>query len=597
MVFMKNFGKNIKNVVYLIKPYWKYGKIYIIISLIISAFIIPIGAFFGVLYTQTVIDAVVDGATFKEVLIIIFFFVIISVASFVIQSIFNTYGEPVLVKIYQKMNKDIYDRAFKTDYKYYDDSEFYNNYTWAINEFTNKSEEAKNLLLNVCSSISIIVSMLALILSLGPWIVVITLVQIILLTIIQMQRNKYIINRQDKIVPLDRKLNYVHRIFYQREYAADLKSTKLNNFISDLYEKSGNGKVSVIKEYCKPFMISLSMQNFLAIFYNAAIMAYISYSIIVSKTIDGVGKFAGLIAANIQLNNSLSGFFGFVSQANNISLYAEKIKPFFEAQSPIEMESESEGKELPEGLLDICFKNVSFSYANSNFALKNLDFSIAPGEKIAIVGENGAGKTTLVKLLLRLYDVNEGEILINGAPINQYDLRSLRGKIGVAFQNPNIYAISLAKNLQLYEDADEGKLADASEKLNIGGILEKSNADMSSELTKEFSNDGIMLSAGEIQKIAIGRILVKYFGLLLLDEPSSALDPIAEYELMKLIYDRSNASTSIIIAHRFSTVRDADRIYVMDGGAIIEAGNHDELMKLNGKYYEMFSKQSENYVK
>jgi len=416
-------------------------------------------------------------------------------------------------------------------------------------------------------------------------------------TTFEIKRNKLFIQRQEKTVPLDRKLNYVHRIFYQREYAADLKTTNINNFVSSLYNESGDTKISIIKKFCKPFILWLSVQNILAIFYNAAILAYISYSIIVSKTIVGVGKFAGLMAANVQLYTSLSGFFGFISQANNISLYVEKIKPFFEAQSPIETKIKSESKNLSAGLFEICFKNVSFSYANSNFSLKNINLTIKPGEKIAIVGENGVGKTTLVKLLLRLYDVNEGEIFINGAPINQYDVKSLRGQIGIAFQNPNIYAISLAENLQIYDNAENDKLALAIEKININGILEKANAGMSSEVTKEFSNDGIMLSSGEIQKIALGRILIKNFGLLLLDEPSSALDPIAEYDLMKLIYDRSNASTSIIIAHRLSTVRNADRIYVMDAGAIIEAGNHDELMVLNGKYHEMFSKQSENYTR
>ena len=594
---MKNFVKNVQDIVFLMKPYWKYGKIYIIVSLAIAVLIIPISALAGVLFTQVVIDAIVSGAAFSDVLVIIFVFFSILIGTAVIQSAFNTFGDPVKTRIFQKMNKDIYDKALKTDFKYYDDPDFYNNYTWAINEFTNKSEDAKNLFVNVCQSVSMIVTMLAVILLLGPWIVALTLAMLVVTTFFEMKRNKFYVDAREKIMPLDRKLNYVHRIFYQKEYAADLKSTNLNDFMFNVYDVSGSDKISVLKKAYKPIFMWLSAQNFLAIFYNAAITAYISYSIIVSKTILGVGKFAGLIAANAQLYASLSGFFGFVSQANNIGLYAEKIRPFFEAHSPIEAESKSESKEMSDGLLEVCFKNVSFSYANSNFALKNINFTIAPGERIAIVGENGVGKTTLIKLLLRLYEVSEGEILLNGVPINQYDLKSLRVKIGVAFQNPNIYAISLADNLRLYDDSANSELAEVVEKIDISGILEKSSADMSTEVTKEFSNDGIMLSAGEIQKIAIGRVLVKNFGLLLLDEPSSALDPIAEYELMKLIYDRSNASTSIIIAHRLSTVRDSDRIYVMEGGTIVEVGNHDELMKLGGKYHEMFSKQSENYIK
>ena len=594
---MKNLTQNFKNVIFLIKPYWKYGKLYIVVSLLIACVVMPISTIATVLYTQTIIDAVGAGASFSEIIIIIFQFVAILIGAFIVQSFFNIYGEPIMTKIHLKINKEVYDKALKTDYKYFDDPEFYNNYTWAINEFVSRSEESKNLLVNIFQSISVITSMLAVILAIGPWIVVITLAMLVLTTTFEIKRNKLYIKRQEKIMPLDRKLGYAQRIFYLRDYAADLRSTNIKNFIMNIYESSGESKFSIIKSFCNSFIIWLSAQNFLAIFYNAAIMAYISYSVIVSGSIVGVGKFAGLIAANNQLYVSLSGIFGLFSQINNLSLYAKKIQPFFEADSPIEMDNGTENKKIPEGSLEICFKNVNFSYTSSNFFLKDINFKIAPGERIAIVGENGVGKTTMLKLLLRLYDVDEGEILINGESIKDYDVKLLRSKIGVAFQNPNMYAISLADNLRVYENADNKKLDEIVEKINIAEILEKSNTNAISEVTREFSDDGIMLSGGEAQKIALGRILMKDFGLLVLDEPSSSLDPIAEYELIKLIYDRSKSVTSIIIAHRLSVVRDADRIYVMDGGEIIESGNHEELIGMRGKYYEMFTKQSENYIK
>jgi len=167
---------------FLIKPYWQYGKSYIIISLLISVFIVPITPLITVLLTQTIIDTITIGATFNDILMIIIRFITILIGSGIIQSIFNIYGEPVVVKIYQKMNKDIYEKALKTDYKYYDDPEFYNNYTWAINEFTSKSEEAKNLFINVFQSISITITMLTVILVSGPWIVAMTLVMLVLTT-------------------------------------------------------------------------------------------------------------------------------------------------------------------------------------------------------------------------------------------------------------------------------------------------------------------------------------------------------------------------------------------------------------------------------
>jgi len=134
------------------------------------------------------------------------------------------------------------------------------------------------------------------------------------------------------------------------------------------------------------------------------------------------------------------------------------------------------------------------------------------------------------------------------------------------------------------------------ETLGLNKILEKNNADFSTELTREFNENGIMVSGGEVQKIGIARLMTGHFGLLLLDEPSSALDPLAEYEMSKLILDRSNQSTTIIVAHRLSTIRHADRIVLVDGGSIREMGTHDELIALKGKYYEMFTKQAENYI-
>jgi len=427
-----------------------------------------------------------------------------------------------------------------------------------------------------------------------------TVAMLIVATFIEVRRNKYYIKRQEEIVPKDRRLDYAHRVSYQREYSADMKSTSLRKFIVEMYNNSANEKVGVMKRFVRPVLSWMFAQNFMALIYNAGIMIYISFSIIVSGTIVGVGKFAGLTAANIQLYNALSGFFNLISQVNNIGMYVEHVKPFFEAQSVIETNTSPDGQELQpaaDGAFSLELQGVSFGYQNSNFALRNINLRISAGERVAIVGENGAGKTTLFKLLLRLYDVNEGQILVNGVPINTYDIHSLRNKIGVAFQNSNLYALPLADNLKMYGSPDDDKLAEIIIDVNMHSFLLKSNADINTEVTKEFSEDGIIMSEGEAQKVAISRLLVKDFGLLLLDEPSSSLDPIAEHELMQYVYDRAHSTTSILIAHRLSTVRDADRIYVMDGGTIAEVGSHDELMAAKGKYFEMFTMQSENYLR
>ena len=199
--------------------------------------------------------------------------------------------------------------------------------------------------------------------------------------------------------------------------------------------------------------------------------------------------------------------------------------------------------------------------------------------------------------MLRLYDVSSGEILINGHSIKNYDVHALRQKIGVAFQNPNIYAMTFAENISLYNDVSDDKINRIAKQFDFNSVFTKNDAGYDAELTREFDQQGIILSGGEIQKVALARIMYGNFGLLLLDEPSSALDPIAEYKMSELILSAANKTTTIMVAHRLSTTRNADRIVLIDNGVIKEAGTHDELMLLHGKYYEMFTKQAENYIK
>ena len=593
---MKHMTNSLKNNILLIKPYWKYGKTYIILSIIMSVVVAPVNALASVFFTQSVIDAVAHEVSFFEVIIIILRFLFVLLFTLLIQNTFDIfYKEKKSTEIQLNLNQDIYRQILSTDYKYFDDPEFYNNYTLTVNEYSNKSREAVELIINILKSLSTIISMGSVIIVLGPWLVVITVIEMIITVFIETQKNNVNIDKRMKSLAFDRKLGYVHRVFYQREYAADIKVTKLKNYLFALYRESGKSKIGIIKAYAGVLFRWLFTQNCIGIVYNASIMIYKSYGLLVSKKIIGVGKFMSLITANTQLMQSMYGVFGLFSQANNLSLYAEKIKLFFESESSIENSIKGDdelGLVFP---FKLELNNVSFHYPNSNFGINNISFSIDPGEKVAIVGENGAGKTTITKLIMRLYDPDKGGIFINDKSICDYNLSKLREKIGIAFQATNVYALSLADNLNLYRENSDAELLNTIKELDFDNIFDKSRGDLRIELTKEFEQNGLMLSNGEIQKIGIARILNNNFGLLILDEPSSSLDPIAEYKLTNILYSQANKTTTILIAHRLSMVRGADCIYVLKDGEICESGTHDELMKKRGMYYEMFIKQSENY--
>ena len=219
-------------------------------------------------------------------------------------------------------------------------------------------------------------------------------------------------------------------------------------------------------------------------------------------------------------------------------------------------------------------------------------------EKIAIVGRNGSGKTTLIKILLRLYDPTSGIVEMDGKDYREYDVRSLRRRIGVVFQDFSCYASSVADNVLLRSVKSEKDEQTVVNSLKLCGLYEKVSAlknGIYTVLTKEFDEDGVIFSGGEMQKLAIARMFANDYDIIIMDEPSSALDPIAEYELNSKIIEAAANKTLIIVSHRLSTTKDADKIIYMENGRIEEMGTHKSLIELNGKYAELFNIQASKY--
>ncbi len=244
-------------------------------------------------------------------------------------------------------------------------------------------------------------------------------------------------------------------------------------------------------------------------------------------------------------------------------------------------------------------KGVDFKYPNSDrYVIKGLDLEIKPGEKIAIVGENGAGKTTLVKLLSRFYKVDKGDIYLDGNNINEIKIDSWYRRLGVLFQDYNTYgSLTLKENILLgnsHIESDEAKVELAANKANVNSFIGNYKNGYDQVLSEKFKG-GVRPSTGQWQKIAIARFFYRNSPVVIFDEPTAAIDAVAEAEIFGQIYEFFKNKTVIIISHRFSTVRNADKIYVMDNGSIVESGNHDQLMELKGRYYNAFTIQAEGY--
>jgi ATP-binding cassette subfamily B protein len=244
------------------------------------------------------------------------------------------------------------------------------------------------------------------------------------------------------------------------------------------------------------------------------------------------------------------------------------------------------------------FRNVSFRYeGNDKNTLSNVSFRINKGETFAVVGHNGAGKTTLSKLIMRLYDVTEGEILYNGKNIKEYNLLSYRDRYASVFQDYRIFAMTVAENV-LMQETDENNIPLAEKALTQSGVMNKIETlpeGVNTLLTKEFDDEGASLSGGETQKLAIARLFAKQFDVAVLDEPSSALDPVAESKMYDALAEGTKDKTVLYISHRLSSAANADNILVFRDGQLIETGNHAELMEKGGEYCEMFTLQASGY--
>ena len=594
----KNFLSDIKDFCFLLKPHFRYGKGYYTLSLVLNVLGEAGNSILWVYFYKTILNMVVGGAEFTVVLLTIAAFLIGVLLIDLLRNNPMAYLFPEWsVKIDAKISHMVLEKALECDYKNFDDPDFYHNYTLALQEYMQKSKSAFEFFCDTFSNIAIFCSMIVMIVDVSPWILLVNVGILFLTRGMNKIKNKYERKKWNEQNEISRKGRYIERTIYMREYAADLRCNRSKEYIVKKFDDKVADNISLVRRF-KKITLGFRLYNLSAPhIIDFVAMGMAAYKITIGTL--SVGDFTGTIQASKQLYWCMSPLINMANEINMYALYSQNLQKFFNTESVIESPKIRTGREVTPKTTDMPFavemKNVSFSYDNSNFALKNISMSIKPGQKIAIVGENGAGKSTLTKLLLRLYDTSSGDILINGQPIQDYDVHALRSDIGIAFQNTNLFAMTLAENMKLYREVSDEKLNEVVGKLGLSSVLKKFDCGLDAQVTKEFDKNGIVLSGGETQKLGLARLFTGQFGLLILDEPSAALDPIAEYELNKVIMELRD-TTTIMISHRLSTVRDADCIYLIENGEIAEFGSHAELMKQGGKYAAMFNMQAEKYV-
>lgn len=576
------------SICFLLAPWWKYGKTLMVGSFISSVLFVPAAGYFSATLAQAVIEMIEAGKPFEAAFLTGLTYLLLALALNLLHAVYEDfYLRWKRQEIEGTIERSIYEKALMVDYRHFDDPSYFDSYKLTTEEFASQSSEMLQNLFSLLSGIAKCIVYGALIASQGVALLLIVLGCSAFVAYAQIYWSRVSVERETAMVNDQRKADYLRRLFFDHTAVADLRASNIKKPLFSLFDGSVKSRAAIYRKYgAKEFLTDI-LANLAQLGTTFAVPVYVAWGVM-SGNIGGIGVYATLIASSLALKEALNALGWWSSQVALGVAYAQKVQHFFDTDSTIE--ASTDGEKASDGPFSVRFDHVSYRYGGSDeFAIRDLSLAIAPGEKIAIVGENGAGKTTLTKLLLRLYDADGGTVQINGRPIADYDVSTLRGRIGIAFQQSRLYALSVRENMTAYADADDARLKSCLEEVGLRLSLD-------AQVTKEFDENGAVLSGGDAQRLCLTRLLHSEFGLLILDEPSSALDPIAEYRIAKLIFDRS-PTTTIMVAHRLSTVVDADRIYLLSDGRIIESGTHAELMAQNGKYREMFLKQAEGYLK
>lgn len=570
-------------------------------SLVVHAFLLRLTGyvewvFFDAVFLREIVGALDENKSFSE----IFTYILVCGVIFALKNLYNSYGDNVIlplqtVRLYGGIYKKLYAKARNVELRCYEDADFYNRYTMAMDGAEEKVREIIISFWGVLVGAVATGAVFLFMYQIDHYAVLFIICPLLGNFLFGNWKNKYDFRKYQEQAPNEKVLNYVNRTMYLPDYAKEIRLFKIFQLLKEQYHEATRNNVRVAIKYAFPkaFLNFWRVTfTFTVIFEGVLLYAIYRHQVTGSITLAQLTVMTSLMVAMTWI---LIRLFEDIMAIMKNGLYINNLRGFLEYEEKI---PEDQKGILPEGQFEsLEFDKVCFSYKDEE-TIKDLSFVLKKGEIAALVGHNGTGKTTIVKLLLRLYDPTSGVIRMNGRDIREYDLHAYREMFATTFQDFSIMGMTVMENVLMgrhYENEEELVVSS----LKKAGIYEKVMSlpgGIHTMMTKEFEEDGAVLSGGESQKLAVARTFAKDSPVKIFDEPSSALDPIAEYDLFQNIMKEGKDHTMLFISHRLSSVKNCDKVFMLEDGKLIEEGSHSRLMELGGSYARMYQKQAMNYL-
>lgn len=599
---VREFFQALRNTPEAFRLVWSASKFAALLGvtlMLVAAFLPAAQAWAGKLIIDAIVSAVEQGlepaAGLRSVmpyLILEFALVLISSTTGQVRSLFDRVVQSQLTN---HVNSMIIRKAISLDLQFFENPIFYDTLQNARRQADTSALTIVNSSLQMMQQVITLISLVVLLLRFSPWLAVIVILSAIPSFLSQSQFAERAFRAVTRRAPEARLLNYLEQLLTGSDTVKEIKLFGLGEPLLKRYQ-------TLFTQFYQEDRAIAERRTLAGLGWGmlSNVVYYASYAWIVLRTVTGLislGDMTMFLTIFRQTQGSMRSLLDSLNRLYESNLFLDNLMTFLKLEPMLV--APVNGLIAPAPIRQgIEFRNVSFRYPGSEVdVLRDINLHIKPGERIALVGLNGAGKTTLIKLLTRLYDPTEGQVLLDGVDLREYDLASLHQRFGVIFQDFVRYQFTVRENIGFGQvDAldDLDRIKDASERGGAAPIIEKLPRAYDTVLGRRWER-GQELSGGQWQKIALARAFMRKAEVLVLDEPTSALDAEAEYEVFRRFGELIGDRTAVLISHRFSTVRMADRIVVLSAGKILEVGSHAELMDLEGAYARLFNLQAEGY--